>query len=120
MTPLDYYLWGAVKNKSYADKPEPIDALKDKLHTIDNVLKNSTNRVGYYTTSQPFELNYFPLLTGRIVLSNKKINLGKYSIVFLSIFQKKVFGGPYIYNMESSNINLTLKVYLYSNYIRAE
>ena len=22
LTPLDYYLWGAVKNKSYADKPE--------------------------------------------------------------------------------------------------
>ena len=49
MTPLDYYLWGAVKDKYYADKPETIDALKDiirealdelQLHTIDNVLKN--------------------------------------------------------------------------------
>ena len=47
--PLDYYLWGAVKNKCYSDKPETIDALKDnireaigeiQLHTIDNVLKN--------------------------------------------------------------------------------
>ena len=36
---------------------------------------------------------YFPLLTGRIVLSNKK-NLKKYSIVFLSIFKKMLFGGP--------------------------
>ena len=44
-----YYLWGAVKDKCYADKLETIDALKDnireaiveiQLHTIHNVLKN--------------------------------------------------------------------------------
>ena len=49
LTPLDYYLWGAVKGKCYADKPETIGALKDnirkaigeiQLHTTDNVLKN--------------------------------------------------------------------------------
>ena len=49
LTQLDYYLWGTVKDKCYADKPETIDALKDnireaigeiQLHTIDNVLKN--------------------------------------------------------------------------------
>ena len=49
LTPLNYYLYGAVKDKCYADKPETIDALKDnirevigeiQLHTIDNVLKN--------------------------------------------------------------------------------
>ena len=43
------YLWGAVKDKCYADKSETIDALKEnvreaigetQLHTIDNVLKN--------------------------------------------------------------------------------
>ena len=48
LTPLDYYLWDAVKDKCYADKPQTIDALKDnicaaigeiQLHTIDNVLK---------------------------------------------------------------------------------
>ena len=42
-------MWGAVKDKCYADKPEAIDALKDnireviyemQLHSIDNVLKN--------------------------------------------------------------------------------
>ena len=27
LTPLDYYLWGAVTDKCYADKPETIDAL---------------------------------------------------------------------------------------------
>ena len=31
MTPLDYYLWGAVKDKSYGDKPETIDALNDNI-----------------------------------------------------------------------------------------
>ena len=54
LTPLDYYLWGAIRYKCYADKLETIDALKDnireaigeiQLHTIDNVLKNWTDRV---------------------------------------------------------------------------
>ena len=31
LTPLDYYLWGAVKDKCYSDKPEIIDALKDNM-----------------------------------------------------------------------------------------
>ena len=31
LTPWDYYLWGAVKDKCYADKPETIDALKDNI-----------------------------------------------------------------------------------------
>ena len=61
MTPLDYYLWGAVKDKFYADNAETIDALKDNnreafgeihLHTIDNVLKNWTDRVGYYMANR--------------------------------------------------------------------
>ena len=56
LTPLDYYLWDAVKNKYYAFKPVTINALKDnireaigeiQLHTIDNMLKNWTGRVGY-------------------------------------------------------------------------
>ena len=108
LTLLDYYFWGAVKDKCYADKPETIDALNDNifeaigeilLHTIDNVLKNWADRVGrllHGQPRQPFEWTYFPLLTGRIVLSNKKRNLRKYSVVlFLRIFKKKVFGGSY-------------------------
>ena len=31
LTPLDYYLWSAVKDKCYVDKPETIDALKDNI-----------------------------------------------------------------------------------------
>ena len=66
LTPLNYYFWGAVKDKCYADKPQTIDALKDnireaigeiQLHTIDNVLKNWTDRVGYCMASRGSHLN---------------------------------------------------------------
>ena len=62
LTSLDCYLSGAVKDKCYVDKPETIDALKDiirkaigkiQLHTIDNVLKYWTDRIGQQR--QPFE-----------------------------------------------------------------
>ena len=61
MTPLGYYLCYADKDKCYADMPEKIDALKDnileaiggiQLHTIDNVLENWTDRVGYCMVSR--------------------------------------------------------------------
>ena len=66
MIPLDYYLWDAVKNKCYEDKPETIDALKDnireaigeiQMHTINNVLKNGTDRIGYCMASRGSNLN---------------------------------------------------------------
>ena len=66
MIPLDYYLRGAVKDKCYADKPETIDALKDNIreavgeihvYTIDNVLKNWTDRVGYCMASRGIHFN---------------------------------------------------------------
>ena len=61
LTPLDYYLFGAVKGKCYANKPETINALKDnireaigeiQLQTSDNMLKNWTDRVGYCMASR--------------------------------------------------------------------
>ena len=66
LKPLDYYFWGAVKDKCYADKSKTIDALKHnireaideiQLHTIDNVLKNWTDRVSYCMTSRVSHLN---------------------------------------------------------------
>ena len=68
MSPLDYYLLGAVKDMCYADKPETIDFLKDniheaigeiQLHTIvcDNVLENSIDRVGYCMARRGRHLN---------------------------------------------------------------
>ena len=53
LTPLDYYLWAAVKDKCYTDKSETIFALKDNIRkaigeiqllTIDNMLKSWTDR----------------------------------------------------------------------------
>ena len=66
LAPLDYYLWGDVKDKCYTVEPETIDALKDKireaideiqLHTMDNVLKNWTDRVGYCMARRDSLLN---------------------------------------------------------------
>ena len=68
LSPLDYYLWGAVKDKCYADKPETIDALKANIrirevigeiqfYIIDNVLKNWTDRVGYCMASRGGHFN---------------------------------------------------------------
>ena len=66
LTPMDYYLWGAVKVKCYADKLKTIDALKVNireaigeihLHTIDNMLKNFTDRGGYCMCSRGSHLN---------------------------------------------------------------
>ena len=66
MTPLDHYLSGAVKGKCYTDKPEIVDALKDnireaigeiQLHRIDYVLKNFSDRVGYYMARRGSQLN---------------------------------------------------------------
>ena len=61
--PLDYYLWDAVKDKCYADKPETIDALKDNIREVigeiqlHTVLKNWTDRVGYCMASRDSHLN---------------------------------------------------------------
>ena len=59
MTPLNYYLRGAVKDECYADKPETIDALKDNTRgaKTDNVLKNWTDRAGYCIASRGSHLN---------------------------------------------------------------
>ena len=66
LTQLDYYLWGDVKDMCYADKPETIDTLKDnireaiseiQLHTIDSVLKNWPDGVGYCMASRASDFN---------------------------------------------------------------
>ena len=66
LTSFDYYFWGAVKDKCYADKPETIDAIKDNIHEaigeiqllkFDNVLKNWIDPVGYCMVSRGSHLN---------------------------------------------------------------
>ena len=58
-------MWGAIKDKCYADKPETSDTLKDnireaigeiKLYTIVIVLKNWTDRVGCNMASRDSHL----------------------------------------------------------------
>ena len=52
LIPLDYYLWGAVKDKCYADKRnETIDALKDNIReAIQSIM--CTDRVLLYSYSK--------------------------------------------------------------------
>ena len=59
-------MWDAVKDKCYAYQPETIDVSKGnireaiagiRLHKIDNVLKNWTDRVGYSMASLGSHLN---------------------------------------------------------------
>ena len=61
LTPLDYYLWDNIKDKCYAAKLETIDASEAineiQLYTIDNVLKNCTDRVGYCMARRCSHLN---------------------------------------------------------------
>ena len=66
LTQLDYYLRDAVKDKCSADKQGSNNALKDnireaigeiQLHTIDNVLINWNDHVGYYMASRSSHLN---------------------------------------------------------------
>ena len=56
LTPLDYYVRGAAKDKCYACKPATIDSLNNnmceaigniQLHTIDNVFKSWTDHIDY-------------------------------------------------------------------------
>ena len=66
LTPLDYYLRCAIKDKYYADKKETIDALYDnireaiveiQMHKINKGLKNWTDRLGYCMASRGSDLN---------------------------------------------------------------
>ena len=79
---------------------------------------------------QPFEWNYFPLLTRRIVLSNKERSFEKIFISFLSISQKKgiwraiyMSGGTYSSKSTSYNRclgNFSWQFYLLSEYLQED
>ena len=45
LTTLDYYLWGVVKGKCYADKPETIDALKDNIREAIGEIQKLKRRI---------------------------------------------------------------------------
>ena len=104
LTPLDYWLWSAFKDKCYVDKPETFDTLNEnirkaigeiQLHTIDNVLKSWTDGVSYCLCKlrQPLERRYFPLLTERILLWNKKKKFKKILSSFCKL-KKRYLADP--------------------------
>ena len=110
-TPLDYYLWGVVKDKCYADKPKTIDALKDnlrkaigeiQLHTIENVLKNKTDRVSYCMASQGSHLNEI-IFRKNCTFKQKKEISKNIRQIFLKHFPKKRYlaDSTYIHNIHN-------------------
>ena len=56
--------------------------------------------------------NYFPLLTERIVLSNKKKNLRKYSVVFFKAFSKKKVIWLTLYYVRITLLKCKFQIYL--------
>ena len=66
LTPLDYFCGRAVKDKCYANHPETIEALKHEMkvaihgiqaQTVEDVLKNWDDRMGYCKASRGSYLN---------------------------------------------------------------
>ena len=64
--PVGLFLWGAVKDKCYANHLETIETLKheievaihgNKAQTIENVLKNCVDRMGYCKASRGSHLD---------------------------------------------------------------
>lgn len=54
LTPMDFFLWGYVKEKVYANKPETVEHLKEEIrrvigeiqkHLCENVIQNFNNRI---------------------------------------------------------------------------
>ncbi|GFT86274.1 DUF4817 domain-containing protein [Trichonephila clavipes] len=61
LTPLDYSLWGYVKSLVYADKPQTLDHLEDKIRRViadirpqmlEKVIENWTSRLDYIRASR--------------------------------------------------------------------
>jgi len=59
--PLNCFLWGAFKDKFYANHPETIDDVKHEIEVaieaIENVLKNWVDRVAYCKASRGSHMN---------------------------------------------------------------
>ena len=57
---LSIFLWRPVKDKCYANHFETIEALKHEIEaaqTIENILKNCVDRMGYCKASRVSHLN---------------------------------------------------------------
>ncbi|GFV86447.1 uncharacterized protein TNCV_2156401 [Trichonephila clavipes] len=61
LTPLDYFLWGYVKSLVYADKPQTLDHLENRIRRViadirpqmlEKVIENWTSRLVYIRASR--------------------------------------------------------------------
>ncbi|CAK9827801.1 hypothetical protein ANTRET_LOCUS5451 [Anthophora retusa] len=66
LTPLDFFLWGFLKSKVYANNPKTIDELKNNIiaaineiefQLCENVMENWVKRMGLLKKSQGGHLN---------------------------------------------------------------
>ena len=88
-----------VKDKCYADKPETIDALKVnireaigevQLHSIDNVLKNWTDRVATaWPTEADIWMKLFSIINWKDCTFKEKKKFEKKKIFFWKAFSKQ-------------------------------
>ena len=65
LAPLDYYLWGVVKDKCYANKLTTIDVLKDNIRKAISEIQLQIDSVGYYMAIRDSHFNeiifhYYP------------------------------------------------------------
>ena len=66
LTPLDYFLWGTVRDKCYVNHPETISDLKHEIKeaihkiltgTIETALEDCVNRMAYCKASRGSHMN---------------------------------------------------------------
>ena len=75
LTHLDFFLWGYVNDKVYADAPQLIQELKEKIHAVidgiqrqmcENVMENFIKRAVFSRFNQTLWLRYnIPYITAR-------------------------------------------------------
>ena len=73
LTPLEYFLWGAINEKCYDDKPETIEQLKANIRdAIDEIRSNTLEKA---------HKNWYDLL--RNFITKKKLFWDKFQTVFV-------------------------------------
>ncbi|GFX17824.1 uncharacterized protein TNCV_2292731 [Trichonephila clavipes] len=88
LTPLDYFLWGYVKSLVYADKPQTLDHLEDKIRRViadirpqmlEKVIENWTSRLDYIRASHGSHTPdiIFKMQCHKIIFRIKKIHVNR-------------------------------------------
>ena len=73
-----YHCWtifcGAIKEQCYADKPETIEHLKDKIREVFAEIRSHTLETVHANWSDPYEWNNIPFLNVITLVDTKKYN----------------------------------------------